>query len=412
MALGGLAVVFGVRFSGGPEEVSPIDATSIQADSTGSAGVPSRASLPPAETETAKPDLLVPSDGEAQLEAKPAEEFSPSPSLAESIPEVVAAAPTVTSAPENSAPPAELENNAPTPMQADTPLPATATPLSLAQVLPPGTPPDPAQIPPSFDLVRVSPDGSTLIAGRAEANALIQVISDGRPVAEVQASAGGEFVVFLQAPYLDISEKDIPEISPPARLVFSQDDILILPPRSDMPDATPIVLRRTPDKVQIVQPSGPAAPRNISLDLVSYSESGTVLLAGRGKPGNTARIYVDEMLAGEAIIASGGNWELEIMDIAKGRYVLRVDEINTAGEVLSRAELPFQRDFPAAQLPNSFSQGAKIIVQPGNTLWLMASEAYGDGGAYTQIFSANQDTIRDPDLIYPGQIFSIPRVEE
>lgn len=287
-----------------------------------------------------------------------------------------------------------------------------SAPLSLTQVLPPGQAPQPGQITPSFDLVRIAPDGSAIIAGRAAPNANVQILSGGLPVGEATANRSGEFVAFLDnpgAPTLDVQIPDAPEA---AQLVVSQDDIVILPAMPDTPEATPIVLRRTPDAVHVVQPSGPAIPANVSLDLVSYSASGSVVLAGRGQPDNTARIYANGTLAGEVPIALGGVWRLEIDDIAEGRYVLRVDEISADGTVQSRTESPFQREFPEAQTPDSFSQGAKIIVQPGNTLWLMATEAYGDGDAFTQIFSANKDAIRDPNLIYPGQIFAIPRLGE
>ena len=49
-----------------------------------------------------------------------------------------------------------------------------------------------------------------------------------------------------------------------------------------------------------------------------------------------------------------------------------------------------------------------VTVQPGNTLWAIARDRYGSGPAYVKVFEANRDRIRDPDLIYPGQVFSIP----
>ena len=48
------------------------------------------------------------------------------------------------------------------------------------------------------------------------------------------------------------------------------------------------------------------------------------------------------------------------------------------------------------------------MVQPGNSLWRIARRVYGEGVRHTLIFDANQDQIRDPDLIYPGQIFVVP----
>ena len=52
-----------------------------------------------------------------------------------------------------------------------------------------------------------------------------------------------------------------------------------------------------------------------------------------------------------------------------------------------------------------------ITVQPGFTLWGIARENFGDGVLYVQVFEANKDKIRNPDLIYPGQVFTIPQPE-
>lgn len=52
-----------------------------------------------------------------------------------------------------------------------------------------------------------------------------------------------------------------------------------------------------------------------------------------------------------------------------------------------------------------------VTVQPGFTLWGIAAGEMGDGIRYVQVYEANKDKIRDPDLIYPGQVFTIPAVE-
>ncbi len=49
-----------------------------------------------------------------------------------------------------------------------------------------------------------------------------------------------------------------------------------------------------------------------------------------------------------------------------------------------------------------------VTVQPGATLWAIARDRYGEGQLYLQVFEANKDKIRDPDLIYPGQVFTVP----
>jgi nucleoid-associated protein YgaU len=72
--------------------------------------------------------------------------------------------------------------------------------------------------------------------------------------------------------------------------------------------------------------------------------------------------------------------------------------------VASRIEVPFQRD----RLPEDLVQDGRMVVQPGQNLWRIARNTYGRGVRYTVIYAANRDTIRDPRLIYPGQVFALP----
>ena len=48
------------------------------------------------------------------------------------------------------------------------------------------------------------------------------------------------------------------------------------------------------------------------------------------------------------------------------------------------------------------------VVQSGDTLSGIAKKHLGDAMAYKQIFAANKEVIKDPDLIYPGQKIRIP----
>ncbi|SEB57632.1 LysM peptidoglycan-binding domain-containing protein [Rhodobacter sp. 24-YEA-8] len=76
---------------------------------------------------------------------------------------------------------------------------------------------------------------------------------------------------------------------------------------------------------------------------------------------------------------------------------------------------PAVGETPAPALPGSPEQAAlpvtpaiSVTVQPGHTLWAIAREEFGEGVLYVQLFEANRDRILDPDLIYPGQVFTIP----
>jgi nucleoid-associated protein YgaU len=55
-----------------------------------------------------------------------------------------------------------------------------------------------------------------------------------------------------------------------------------------------------------------------------------------------------------------------------------------------------------------FASG-KAIIRHGDNLWTIAKRVYGYGVQYTTIFQANDDQIRNPNLIYPGQVFDLPK---
>jgi LysM repeat protein len=62
----------------------------------------------------------------------------------------------------------------------------------------------------------------------------------------------------------------------------------------------------------------------------------------------------------------------------------------------------------AAQVEPAIAAPLTVTVQPGFTLWKIARDSFGDGVMYVQVYEANKDRIRNPDLIYPGQVFTMP----
>ena len=92
--------------------------------------------------------------------------------------------------------------------------------------------------------------------------------------------------------------------------------------------------------------------------------------------------------------------------VLPGMHTLRIDMIGADGSVVARVETPFERSSVVADLKGK----GFIVVQPGNSLWRIARRTYGRGLHYTVIHQANNDQIADPHLIYPGQIFVLPKV--
>ena len=72
-----------------------------------------------------------------------------------------------------------------------------------------------------------------------------------------------------------------------------------------------------------------------------------------------------------------------------------------------RADIPSATASPSAT-PNVSDRERTYTVVAGDTLSKIAKREYGDAAAWHRIYEANKDTIKNPDLIYPGQTFKIP----
>jgi nucleoid-associated protein YgaU len=195
-------------------------------------------------------------------------------------------------------------------------------------------------------------------------------------------------------------------------------------PTTPAPSA-PTVLLSDASGVRVLQaPAGPGPQvmSQVALDAISYSEAGEVQLAGRASNADArVRIYLDNRAITTAPVDASGAWRSALPEVDTGIYTLRVDEVDAGGAVVSRVETPFKREDVAILAPQDSPQGGTtdgpprpprmsvVTVQPGSTLWAISREAYGEGVLYVRVFEANRDRIRDPDLIYPGQVFELPQ---
>ena len=146
-------------------------------------------------------------------------------------------------------------------------------------------------------------------------------------------------------------------------------------------------------------------PGLLILQSVDYDADGHLIIGGQAPPGEEVRAYLDNRYLGVAKADQAGRWHIKPEDLVMpGLHSLRIDEVDANGKVVARVESPFSRAQPV-----DVSAGSQVVVvQPGNSLWLIASRTYGSGFRYTVIYQANKGQISDPDLIYPGQVFKLP----
>lgn len=273
-----------------------------------------------------------------------------------------------------------------------------------------------AEISPTFDVVRVDPSGRTVMAGRAAPLTDVEIKSGEDVIDRVTTTATGEWVSTPAEPLKsgdqELSLTALRDDTPP---VNSRQIVVVSIPEStdqtepDQPVAVVLDkdeggegrILQAPDKLQS------AGDERLALKLVDYDDKGAVRLSGEAPPGVPVRIYVDNEPAALVIGDSKGYWITTLdQDLPGGDYTLRLDQLDLKGETIARLETPFTRvSTPPVE---GEAKVDYVIVQPGNSLWRIARRLSGDGFNYVYLFEANQAQIRDPDVIYPGQVFEVP----
>jgi nucleoid-associated protein YgaU len=272
---------------------------------------------------------------------------------------------------------------------------------------------------PTFDIARISPDGRAVIAGRGAPGAKIVLLNGGKEIARSEADSRGEWVIIAQDPPLSPGQHELrvlQHIEGRAPVTSEQVVVAIVP--ASQPAASPqapkdqtlVMIVPPGGATRLVQaPSAAGVPKSgdLGVSAIDYDDRGKVTISGEAAPSTIVRAYVDDKLMAEGAAGPDGRWRLapsELVDV--GKHQLRIDRLAGDGKPVARLELPFNR-LPATSGP---SDTRRLIVVRGDNLWNIAHRHYGAGYQHTIIYEANQDQIRNPHLIYPGQVFTLPKV--
>ncbi len=266
---------------------------------------------------------------------------------------------------------------------------------------------------PEFDVVRLDPAGNMVIAGRAAPDAVVRILADGKQVGSATADERGEWVFLPKKPLapgnyqltLETKLEDGTFAKSPSSI-----EAFVPKPGRD------IAGREGPGGALIVEtPSGggPTAVHQtpsssgdafkVAIAAVDHDELGRMIVSGTAPANGLIHLYMDDGFMGRAKADAKGKWSLRPAWAAPpGNHALRADLVDANGRVLERMEFPFARQAASA------TAKATVTIEPGNSLWRIARKIYGSGYRFTVIYEANKKLIRDPNLIYPGQVFALP----
>jgi nucleoid-associated protein YgaU len=371
-----------------------------------------------------------------------------------------------------------------------------------------------APVAPSFDVVRVEPDGESVIAGRSAPGATIELLRGDQVHARGVADASGLFAIIPPPLPPGSHQIVLQSIAPDGARQRSRESVTVV---INTDKTRPLVALASPDKPTVLlsnpepldpkavpkvdaeakspepmpaeaktaeakpaqpnaaQPSQAEAPaqpapqqqanatpgtppaqpaQRPQIKIVSVdSEEGKLFVSGLSAPGATVRLYLNESFIAPGGAGGDGKVSFAIgSGVKPGDYRVRLDDVDpVSGQVKSRAEVAFNVPVLVAAAPQASprlgaspagspqvapatpSQGTKTastdgqvamagtvvipnintaFVARGDNLWRISQRIYGKGFRYTMIYGANQEQIRNPNLIYPGQVFVLPGDQE
>ena len=274
-----------------------------------------------------------------------------------------------------------------------------------------------------LEVIRVRPDGSLVIAGKGLPNSKVEIISGSTIIATTTSDNIGEFVA--------VPEKQLK--SGEYLLAFRQttkDNKVTIANEAVAINVTgglndiPIVaiidsegkigarviqapgLEKTKEKA-IKENKGNKESKNkpeVSILAFTYDiKVGQLILSGTAFGG----VQINGGYSGKETSSTkilNNEWSLTIPGkLILGKQKVSVILLGKNGDVLSKNSL----NISGKSIQNANGK-TFVIVQKGDALWNIAYNRLGLGKRYVDIVKLNSDKIKNPDLIYPKQLFVIP----
>jgi nucleoid-associated protein YgaU len=299
---------------------------------------------------------------------------------------------------------------------------------------------------PTFDVVNVDKSGEAVIAGRAAPNAKVELRDAGKTIGEATADAVGQFVIIPPALAPGDHSLSLSASANNAQPETSKTVAVSVP----APEGKAVATTSAPTNVTPAPPA-PAmqtvatppliAGSLVAIQAVEADAAGGLIAKGSAEPNATVRLYLNQADVADAKTQSDGRWSLTIKHgMTPGGYVMHADVINPGGAaVVGSANTPFV--YPAAlgpaaagpvpapsTAPTAASASAEQssapspspadpviesvqtkLVATGHTLWALSQSYYGDPTRYPAIYEANRAQIHNPNVIFPGQVFVVPK---
>ncbi len=323
----------------------------------------------------------------------------------------------------------------------------------------PSTRPDAdAASPLKIDIARVKPDGAAVFAGTALPNAEIRIFEGKILLGKTVANSAGEWVIILEKSlavgqhlisiamerddgstafadlalaveiYGDAATKPLVALLPETS---TEVPVLIQSPDDGKSVTSNLAGTYRNNSNEVQQANAGAAPTvddsasggvgqtvhatkvsstsvlaAITPTAIVWRDAAHILISGTSQGGMRVVANVSNVPFGEALVLADGDWQIAgSLNLEKTKHHLKFELMNDRNKIIANYTLPLtSRDLAKGQNGTPL-----VVVNKGDALWRIAYRQFGDGIRYVDIVRRNQRDILNPDLIYPKQIFAVPK---
>ena len=272
----------------------------------------------------------------------------------------------------------------------------------------------------SIEIARVKPDGAAVVAGSAPPMAVISVFEDKILLGKTTADANGEWVVVLEK-RLGIGQHlisvaaergDGSSIMAKTSIAIeiyadqSTKPLVALLPENQT--EMPVMLQSPDDESEksIADVAATSTVAQIGPRSLVWQDKTKLSIGGQSRGGVRITVSANGNFFGDARVLSDGGWQVTgKVDNNRNAHRLEFVLVDNAGLAVARYLLPIR----ARDLQKGLDGSQLVVVNKGDALWRIAYRSFGKGVRYIDLVRKNTGDIDNPDLIYPNQIFALPK---
>lgn len=253
----------------------------------------------------------------------------------------------------------------------------------------------------TIDAISYDNRGEVVLAGRGSVAGHVRVYVDNRPVKTLKIASDGSWSTDLPEVDAGVYTLRVDELDQDGSVTSRVET----PFQKEFPEDAKRALGLEQDDAEgaTVQADGPSGDGEVVASAPAVStDAGSQSGAGTPQPATTQAVTATPSSGADQTVVDSTQGGQPSANLASMPETSVAGASNAPKSQASPQTPSAMDDAPTAPAIEA------VTVQPGSTLWELAERNYGEGNQYVRIYTANKDQIRNPDLIYPGQIFEIP----